>query len=203
MFSGEQRKATACNGLSKNHNRKKKDYFHEILPFWCLFFNYLQKNEMRLSDSLQSSLSAQILSTLINAVCLNDVQMMFIIVTLPSCIGSSQRVMKSMSSFNTKTIPVLRHINKSWLKTLIFSDNAFQGPCSGFSIFLVISQNYRLMKIRSKIPMVNSGSMPTAKMGIFVMIVNSIAKSPILDVSGVSGYIIVIIWCYSLMAGNF
>ena len=49
------------------------------------------------------------------------------------------------------------------------------------------------MKIRSKIPMVNSGSMPTAKMGIFVMIVNSIAKSPILDVSGVSGYIIVII----------
>ena len=25
---------------------------------------------------------------------------------------------------------------------------AFQGICSGFSIFLVISQNYRLMKIR-------------------------------------------------------
>ena len=43
----------------------------------------------------------------------------------------------------------------------------------------------------------------------FVMIVNSIAKSPILDVPGVSGYIIVIIcfWlqcrCTSLMTLNF
>ena len=46
-------------------------------------------------------------------------------------------------------IPVLPHINKSWLKTLIFSSNGFQGPCSGFLKFLAISQNYRLMKIRS------------------------------------------------------
>ena len=57
--------------------------------------------------------------------------------------------------------------------------------------------------------MVNSGYLPTLKMEFFVMIVNSIAKSPILDVSGVSGYIIVIIcfWlqciCPSLMTGNF
>ena len=37
----------------------------------------------------------------------------------------------------SKTIRVLRHIIKSWLKTLTFSNNesfpsAFQGPCSGF-----------------------------------------------------------------------
>ena len=41
--------------------------------------------------------------------------------------------------------------------------------------------------------MVNSGSLLTSKMEIFVMIVNSIAKSSIFDVPGVSGYIIVII----------
>ena len=33
MFSEEHRRATACNGLRKNHNRKKKVYFHEIFPF--------------------------------------------------------------------------------------------------------------------------------------------------------------------------
>ena len=41
--------------------------------------------------------------------------------------------------------------------------------------------------------MVNSGSLPTSKIEFFVMIVNSIAKSPTLDVLGVSSYIIVII----------
>ena len=41
--------------------------------------------------------------------------------------------------------------------------------------------------------MVDSGSLPTSKMEIFVMIVNSIGKSPILDVPGVFGYMIVII----------
>ena len=57
--------------------------------------------------------------------------------------------------------------------------------------------------------MVNSGSLPPSKMEFFVMIVNSIAKSPILDVSLVSGDIIVIIcfwlqWrCTSLVTGNF
>ena len=40
--------------------------------------------------------------------------------------------------------------------------------------------------------MMNSGSLPTLKMEFFVMIVNSIAKTPTLDVPGVSGYIIVI-----------
>ena len=34
--------------------------------------------------------------------------------------------------------------------------------------------------------MVNSGSLPTSIMEFFVMIVNRIAKSPILDVPGVS-----------------
>ena len=38
--------------------------------------------------------------------------------------------------------------------------------------------------------MVKSGSLPTSKMEFFVMIVNSIAKSLILDVPGVSGHII-------------
>ena len=57
--------------------------------------------------------------------------------------------------------------------------------------------------------MVNPGSLPTSKMEFFVMIVNSIAKNPILDVPAVSGYIIVFIcfWlqckCTSLMIGNF
>ena len=37
--------------------------------------------------------------------------------------------------------------------------------------------------------MVNSGSLPASKMKFFVMIVNSITKSPMLDVPGVSGYI--------------
>ena len=41
--------------------------------------------------------------------------------------------------------------------------------------------------------MVNSGPLLTSKMEFFVMIVNSIEKSPILDMAGVSGYIIVII----------
>ena len=41
--------------------------------------------------------------------------------------------------------------------------------------------------------MVNSGLLPISKMEFFVMIVNSIEKSPILDMPGVSGYIIVII----------
>ena len=41
--------------------------------------------------------------------------------------------------------------------------------------------------------MVNSGPLPISKMEFFVTIVNSIEKSPILDVPGVSAYIIVII----------
>ena len=40
--------------------------------------------------------------------------------------------------------------------------------------------------------MVNSGSLLTWKMEFFVLIVISIGKSPILDVPGVSGYIIVL-----------
>ena len=41
--------------------------------------------------------------------------------------------------------------------------------------------------------MVNSRPLPISKMEFFVMIVNSIEKRPILDVPGVSGYIIAII----------
>ena len=41
--------------------------------------------------------------------------------------------------------------------------------------------------------MVNSGPLPASKMEFFVMIVNSIEKSTILDVPGVIAYIIVII----------
>ena len=41
--------------------------------------------------------------------------------------------------------------------------------------------------------MANSRSLPTLKIGFFVIIVNSIAKSPILDAPRVSGYIILII----------
>ena len=65
------------------------------------------------------------------------------------------------------------------------------------------------MKIRSTNTSGEFRSLPTSKMEFFVMIVSSIAKSPILDVPGVSGYIIVIIcfWlqcrCTSVMTGNF
>ena len=52
---------------------------------------------MRLSYSLQSLLPAQILLLLRNDVCLNSSKM-FMIVTLPSYMGSTQ-VMQSMSSF--------------------------------------------------------------------------------------------------------
>ena len=64
------------------------------MHFWCLFFKYSWKSWMCLSQSLQSSLLSQILSAPINAVCLNSWKI-FMIVTLLSCIGSSQRVMKS------------------------------------------------------------------------------------------------------------
>ena len=49
---------------------------------------------MRLSHSLQLTLPVQILSATINAVSLNSSQM-YMIVTLPSSMGSSQRVMSS------------------------------------------------------------------------------------------------------------
>ena len=57
--------------------------------------------------------------------------------------------------------------------------------------------------------MVVSGSLPTLEIEFFVMIVNSIGKSPILDVSGVFGYMIVSICVWlqcrwtSLVTGNF
>ena len=86
--------------------------------------------------------------------------------------------------------------------------SAVQGLWSGFSIFLVIFQNYKLMKIIST----NTNNKHKWIQGpseFFVMIVNSIAKSPILDVPGVSNYIIVTIcfWlqcrCTSLTTWNF
>ena len=49
--------------------------------------------------------------------------------TLPSCMGSSQKVMKSIISFNTRAVQVLRHIDKSSLKTLRFSNNQSLSKC--------------------------------------------------------------------------
>ena len=64
---------------------------------------------------------------------------------------------------------------------------AFHKLCSGFSIFLAISQKLRLINIKS----INTNGEFRVPAGIeiefFVMIVNSIAKSPILDVLRVSG----------------
>ena len=57
--------------------------------------------------------------------------------------------------------------------------------------------------------MVKPRSLSTSKMKFFVMIVNGIAKSPILDVPGVSGYIVVIVYiwlqcrCTFLVTGIF
>ena len=70
--------------------------------------------------------------------------------------------------------------------------SAFRGLCSGFSIFLVIFQNYRLMKIRSTNS--NGEFRVPADIKDGLLCHNSIAKSPVLDVPGVSGYIIVIIY---------
>ena len=108
---------------------------------------------MRLSHALQSSLPEQILSALVNAVCFNDSKM-FMIATLSFYMGSSQRLMKSIPSFNIRTVPVLRLIYKFWLKTWIFSNieslsKCFSGVLFRFLIFLVISQNYSPMKIKS------------------------------------------------------
>ena len=88
---------------------------------------------------------------------------------------------------------------------------AFLGLCSDFLVFIVISQNHRLTKIRST--NTNGEFMaptPTYKMEFLVMIVNNIAKSLILDVSGVSGnsYHLLLVTafgyrCTSLVTGNF
>ena len=144
------------------------------------------------------------MSASIYTICLNSSKT-FLIVTMPSSMRSSPRVMKSMYSFNTRTVPVLRH---NFLAVNLFS-GPFQWLCSGFSIFPVISQNHRLIKIRSTNTKVNLESLLTSKMEFCVMIVNSIAKSHILDVPGVSGYIIIITgFCLqcrytSLVTGNF
>ena len=61
---------------------------------------------MRFSTFLQLSLPEQILQALINALCLNSSKMLMI-VTLLSCMESSERVIKSMPSFNTRPVPVL------------------------------------------------------------------------------------------------
>ena len=89
---------------------------------------------MRLSHFLQSSLPTQILSTLINSICLNSPKM-FMIVILPSFMGSYQKVMKSMTIFNIRVVQVLRHNDKSWLKTLIFSNNQYLSKCFSRTLF--------------------------------------------------------------------
>ena len=67
--------------------------------------------------------------------------------------------------------------------TLNSFPNAFHGLCSGFSIFLVIFQNYRLMKIRSTNSKNEFRAPADIKDGVFCH--DSIAKSPVLDVPGV------------------
>ena len=49
--------------------------------------------------------------------------------------------------------------------------------------------------------MVNSGPLPISKMEFFVIIVNSIAKSPILDVPRVSCYIILMMMMVNCFCG--
>ena len=140
MLSWVHRKATGWNGFSKNHNLRKKGLFSKFCFFDACFLTIHKTNPTKsdenldftgklqnfvstsiypnkemlqkilLSDAPQSSLSAQFLSALINAVRLN-ISKTFFIVTLPPSMGSSQRVMKSMSSFNTRTVPVLEHIH--------------------------------------------------------------------------------------------
>ena len=88
----------------------------------------------RLSHSPHASLSAQFFSASINAICLNSYKM-FMIVTLPSSMESFQRVIKSKSSFSTRAVPVLRNIDKFWLKTLIFSNNESLPRCFSRALF--------------------------------------------------------------------
>ena len=108
---------------------------------------------MRLSQSLQSSLPAQVLSALTNAVRLNSLRM-FMIVTLPSCMESSQRIIKqcpvlTLGHFQCYGILANLDWRLYFFLTMNPFPSAFQGPCSSFSIFLIILQNHRLMKIRS------------------------------------------------------
>ena len=159
---------------------RRKVHFNEYCLFWRLLFSHSQRKfhitwNLAFTDQLQNLvptstrpskvlsqkmslphpsqllLSVQFLSASINALCFNSSKM-FIIGTLPSAMRSSQRMMKPMSSFNTRAIPLVRHFDKFWLKKLIFLTmnpflGAFQWLYFGFSIFLVISLNYRLMKI--------------------------------------------------------
>ena len=104
---------------------------------------------MRLSQSLQSSLPAQVLSALTNAVRLNSLRM-FMIVTLPSCMESSQRIIKqcpvlTLGHFQCYGISANLDWRLYFFLTMNPFPSAFQGPCSSFSIL----QNHRLMKIRS------------------------------------------------------
>ena len=59
-----------------------------------------------------------------------------------------------MSGFNIRAVPVLRYIDKPWLKILIFSTNetllkTFSMALFRFFNISYISQNYRLMEIMS------------------------------------------------------
>ena len=82
----------------------------------------LQKISLSHSSQLSLSLSARFLSASISAVCFNSSKM-FMIEAQPSSMGSSQKMMKLMSSFNTRTVPVERYFDKFWLKALVFSNN--------------------------------------------------------------------------------
>ena len=97
--------------------------------------------KVNLSHFPQSSLSAEFLSASIRADCSNSSEV-FMIRRVLSSMGSSQRVMKSMSNFNTRIVLVIRHIEKVWLKKtltlmrlgflrVVFSSGGsqFDAPC--------------------------------------------------------------------------
>ena len=109
---------------------------------------------MRLSHSLQSSLPTQILPALINAVCLNSLKM-FIIVALWGLAWDhhkkwwSQCLVLTLGQYKSYGILTNLDWGPWFFITMNLFPSAVRGLCSGFSIFLVISQNYRLMKLRS------------------------------------------------------
>ena len=94
-----------------------QNYYLQKFVLTSICPNKILLRKMNLPHFPQSSLSAKFLSASIRADCSNSSEV-FMVRRLLSSMGWSQRVMKSMSNFNTRTVLVVRHIEKLWLKTL-------------------------------------------------------------------------------------
>ena len=94
---------------------------------------------MRLSHSLQSSL-ANFVS--INKCCLFQQSKDVYDSDTAILHGIISKNDKTMPSFNPRTFPMLRHINKSGLKTLFFSNNESLSKCFSRALLRFFNISY-------------------------------------------------------------